>query len=174
MTQTIRYAVDADGIAQLVIDVPDRPMNVMTPEFLGELGECVARIAGDAGVRGAVISSAKTSFMAGADIKDMVGMIDRGVTAQQATDFSTMLTTHYRRLETVASPSRPRSTVSLRQGRLALVCHYQCSPTIPRQRSVSPVRSGCSRCRRHAAFAALGRRGGAQAATEAASRCREP
>jgi len=38
MNQTIRYAVDTDGIAQLVIDVPNRPMNVMTPEFLSELG----------------------------------------------------------------------------------------------------------------------------------------
>ena len=127
MNQTIRYAVDADGIAQLVIDVPNRPMNVMTPEFLSELGECVARIASDAGVRGAVLSSAKSSFMAGADIKDMVGMVDRGVTAREATEFSTMLTTHYRRLETCGKPvAAAINGVALGGGyELALACHYR-------------------------------------------------
>jgi 3-hydroxyacyl-CoA dehydrogenase/enoyl-CoA hydratase/3-hydroxybutyryl-CoA epimerase len=125
MTQTIRYAVDADGIAQLVIDVPGRPMNVMTPEFLNELGECVARIASDASVRGAVISSARSSFMAGADIKDMVGMFDRGITAQQATEFSNQLTTQYRRLETCGKPVVAAiNGVALGGGyELALACH---------------------------------------------------
>jgi 3-hydroxyacyl-CoA dehydrogenase/enoyl-CoA hydratase/3-hydroxybutyryl-CoA epimerase len=127
MNQTIHYAVDADGIADLVIDVPGRPMNVMTPAFLDELGECVARIASDASVRGAVISSAKPSFMAGADIKDMVGMFDRGITPEQATEFSTHLTTHYRRLETCGKPvAAAINGVALGGGyELALACHYR-------------------------------------------------
>jgi 3-hydroxyacyl-CoA dehydrogenase/enoyl-CoA hydratase/3-hydroxybutyryl-CoA epimerase len=127
MNQTIRYAVDAEGIAQLVIDVPGRPMNVMTPEFLDELAACVARLAGDASVRGAVISSAKSSFMAGADIKDMVGLFDRGITTEQATGFSTHLTTHYRRLETCGKPLVAAiNGVALGGGyELALACHYR-------------------------------------------------
>ncbi len=73
MTQNIRYSVDGDGIALLQIDVADRPMNVLTPGFRSELAECLGRISGDPAVRGAVIASAKSSFMAGADINDIVG-----------------------------------------------------------------------------------------------------
>jgi 3-hydroxyacyl-CoA dehydrogenase/enoyl-CoA hydratase/3-hydroxybutyryl-CoA epimerase len=127
MNQAIRYAVDADGIVQLVIDVPGRPMNVLTPGFLGELGECIKRIATDANVRGAVISSAKSSFMAGADIKDMVGLFDRGITIGEATEFSTHLTTLYRRLETCGKPvAAAINGVSLGGGyELALACQYR-------------------------------------------------
>ena len=37
MTQNIRQSIDGDGIAVLLIDVVDRPMNVVTPYFLREL-----------------------------------------------------------------------------------------------------------------------------------------
>jgi hypothetical protein len=38
MTETIKYSVDQDGVALLVIDVPGRPMNVLTPEFMRRAG----------------------------------------------------------------------------------------------------------------------------------------
>jgi len=88
MTQNIRYSVDGDGIALLLIDVAGRPMNVLTPGFQSDLAECIQRVATDAAVRGVVIGSAKSSFMAGADIKDMVGAYDRGITAAEAAKFS--------------------------------------------------------------------------------------
>jgi enoyl-CoA hydratase/carnithine racemase len=170
MTQAIRYAVDADGIAQLVIDVPDRPMNVMTPEFLGELGECITRIAGDAAVRGAVISSAKASFMAGRRHQGHGRMIDRGVTAQQATDFSTMLTTHYPTARDLCKPvaaADQRRRASAAGYELALACHYRVLADDPKGSGRSPRSQDRAAAggRRHAAFAAADRRrGGAQAA----------
>ena len=78
MTQNIRYSVDGDGIAILLIDVAGRPMNVLTPGFRKDLAECVDKVAADPAIKGAVIGSAKSSFMAGADIKDMVGAFERG------------------------------------------------------------------------------------------------
>jgi 3-hydroxyacyl-CoA dehydrogenase/enoyl-CoA hydratase/3-hydroxybutyryl-CoA epimerase len=127
MTQDIRYSVDGDGIALLLIDVAGRPMNVLTPEFRSDLAECIERISGDAAVRGAVVASAKSSFMAGADIKDMVGAFARGLTAAQAAGFSLELSRLFRRLETCGKPvAAAINGVALGGGlEVALACHYR-------------------------------------------------
>ena len=104
MTQNIRYSVDADGIAMLAIDVAGRPMNVLTPEFRADLAECIDKVVADSAVRGAVVCSAKSSFMAGADIKDMVGAFERGITAKEASGFSWELHKLFRRMETCGKP----------------------------------------------------------------------
>ena len=104
MTETLKYSVDQDGVALLVIDVPGRPMNVLTPGFQADLSECIDKVAGDPAIKGAVISSAKSSFMAGADIKDMVGAFDRGVTPLEASQFSHSLQKLFRHMETCGKP----------------------------------------------------------------------
>jgi len=110
MTQNIHFSVDADGIAHLRIDVAGRPMNVLTPGFQADLSECIDKVATDPAIKGAVISSAKSSFMAGADIKDMVGAFDRGVTPLEASQFSYSLQKLFRRMETCGKPLAPPST----------------------------------------------------------------
>jgi len=127
MTQNIRYSVDGDGIALLLIDVAGRPMNVLTPGFQSDLAECIQRVATDATVRGVVIGSAKSSFMAGADIKDMVGAYDRGITAAEASKFSYELSSLLRRLETCGKPvAAAINGVALGGGfEVALGCHYR-------------------------------------------------
>ena len=68
-SQTLRMDVDADGIAVITLDAPGRPMNVVSPEFIDDLVAAIERIAADAAIRGAIITSAKPAFMAGADLK---------------------------------------------------------------------------------------------------------
>ena len=70
MNSTIQFAVGDDGIAILTIDCPGRRVNLITPEMTVDLVAAVERIATDAAVRGAIITSAKADFMAGADLKD--------------------------------------------------------------------------------------------------------
>ena len=104
MTDTIRFEVDADGIALLTIDLPGKSMNVLTPELMNDLDTLVDRVASDEKIKGAVITSGKKAFIAGADIKDMVTAYDRGVTAAEATNFSRQLNRRLRKMETCGKP----------------------------------------------------------------------
>ncbi len=59
---------DADGVALVTWDMPGRSMNVINAEVVGELGQIVDRIASDAAIKGAVFTSGKDGFAAGADL----------------------------------------------------------------------------------------------------------
>src|ERR1700675_3955165 len=68
-----KFDVDADGIALVTWDMPDRSMNVITMDVIEELGAVVEKIAADAAIKGAVITSGKSTFSGGADLT----MLDR-------------------------------------------------------------------------------------------------
>ncbi|MEP9396806.1 3-hydroxyacyl-CoA dehydrogenase NAD-binding domain-containing protein [Mesorhizobium sp. KR2-14] len=71
---------DADGIALVTWDMPDRSMNVFTEEVMDELGAIIDQVAGDAAIRGAVITSGKDSFSGGADLtmlQKMLGLFQK-------------------------------------------------------------------------------------------------
>ncbi len=134
MSNTIHFVVDADGIATLTIDIPGKPVNVITPEFQQDLAAAVERIATDATVKAAIITSAKRDFMAGADLKDLVTAHDRGVTAAEAAGYSGAINKLYRRLETCGKPvAAAMNGLALGGGlELALACHYRVLADAPK------------------------------------------
>src|SRR5271168_3305240 len=63
-----RLETDADGVALVTWDMPGRSMNVINNEVVGELGRIVDKIATDEAIKGAVFTSGKDGFAAGADL----------------------------------------------------------------------------------------------------------
>jgi 3-hydroxyacyl-CoA dehydrogenase / enoyl-CoA hydratase / 3-hydroxybutyryl-CoA epimerase len=134
MSETIKYSVDRDGVALLVIDVPNRPMNVLTPEFMGELDAAIGEAAADEGVKGVVIASGKSSFIAGADLKDLVSVFARGQTAAEIYAFARSFSALFRKLETCGKPLVAAINGTALGGglELCLACHHRVALDTPK------------------------------------------
>ncbi len=60
--------VDADGVAIITWDVPEKSMNILRVEALALIEEMIDQVLSDDNIKGAVITSAKDSFAAGMDL----------------------------------------------------------------------------------------------------------
>ena len=100
MTDTIRFDVDADGIALLTIDLPDASMNVINAQFLDDLETVIDKVLADDAIKGAVLTSGKPAFMAGADLS-MLGNQSQGEqTLEEQFEASFRINKILRRMET--------------------------------------------------------------------------
>ncbi len=69
--------VDADGIALVTWDMPDKSMNVFTQAVMDEIDAIIDAVVADDKIKGAVITSGKKdSFSGGADLTMVSGMFD--------------------------------------------------------------------------------------------------
>lgn len=75
MTTTLNFSVDDKGVAVIEIDLPDASMNVLNEALLGEFSEAVDRVITDDAIVGAVITSGKKDFLAGADLRMLQSLI---------------------------------------------------------------------------------------------------
>ena len=100
MGETLKFDVDGDGIAVLTIDLPNASMNVINETFSAEFAEAVDRIIKDDAIKGAVITSGKKDFMAGADLRMMQKTTSSGLSAEEIFKDVRGLNLLLRRLET--------------------------------------------------------------------------
>jgi 3-hydroxyacyl-CoA dehydrogenase/enoyl-CoA hydratase/3-hydroxybutyryl-CoA epimerase len=100
---TIRYEVDADGIATITFDAPDAPVNTMTIEWQRELAEVAAAVVRDKDkIKGVLLASAKSTFFAGAALKHVLTLKDED--AKPGFAEIEALKKTYRTLETCGRP----------------------------------------------------------------------
>lgn len=123
----IQYSLDADGIATLVLDLPGKSMNVMCDALNNELAAHIEKFAIDDAVKGVIITSGKSAFVAGADITELVTAYDRGLSAAEGYEWSIGLSRIYRRLETCGKPVAVAINGLVLGGglELCLACHYR-------------------------------------------------
>ena len=132
-----RLENDADGIALAIWDMPDRSMNVFTPEVIAELATIVEHVAANEAIRGCVITSGKDNFSGGADLTMLQGLralfeeekAKSGEEAAMRRFFteSRKLSLLFRRLETCGKPFAAAIHGLCLGGafELALACHYR-------------------------------------------------
>jgi 3-hydroxyacyl-CoA dehydrogenase/enoyl-CoA hydratase/3-hydroxybutyryl-CoA epimerase len=133
--RTLHVEVDADGIALITLDDASRPMNVVSPEFIDDMIAAIERIAADPAVRGAVITSAKPAFMAGADLKYIATLTGGAISVGEAFAFSQRPSLEmHRRLETCGKPFVAAiNGLALGGGyELCLACHHRVMAEAPK------------------------------------------
>ena len=96
-----KYEKDNDGIVTVTMDMPG-PVNSMTAEYRAAMHDTVETLEAEEGLTGVIITSAKQTFFAGGDLKEILA-IEQGNEA----DLMAMVTDmkdHFRRLEQLPVP----------------------------------------------------------------------
>ncbi|MFZ4550375.1 MAG: 3-hydroxyacyl-CoA dehydrogenase NAD-binding domain-containing protein [Aquabacterium sp.] len=129
-TQAFTLDIDADGIGLVTIDMPDRAMNVLNPTLTAPFAELVTRLETDAALKGLVITSAKSTFIVGADI-DQLTQITR---ADEAYKLCESLKGMLRRMEKCGKPVVAAINGTALGGglELALACHARIALDSPK------------------------------------------
>ena len=143
----IRTTLEPDGVLVASIDMPGKTMNVFSAALMDALDALMDRVDGDDVVRSCVITSAKSSFLAGADLTMVQGLCDAGTRAShdQMFELCGRLGRQFVRLEASAKPwVAAVNGIAMGGGlELALACRARIVTDDPRlQLGVPEVRWG--------------------------------
>jgi 3-hydroxyacyl-CoA dehydrogenase/enoyl-CoA hydratase/3-hydroxybutyryl-CoA epimerase len=123
---TIRWDKDDDGVVTLTLDDPSQRANTMTPAYQASMSATVDRLHAEKdSITGVVLTSAKSTFFAGGDLR-LLARVDDTNTAE-FTAASTAIQRDLRRLETLGRPVVAALNGTALGGGLeiALACHHR-------------------------------------------------
>ncbi|MFD8077369.1 3-hydroxyacyl-CoA dehydrogenase NAD-binding domain-containing protein [Streptomyces sp. NPDC059718] len=123
---TIRWEQDGTGVVTLVLDDPNQSANTMNQAFRESLRAVADRLEAERdSVRGVIVTSAKKTFFAGGDLKDMIkaGPED----APQIFEAGLAIKRDLRRIETLGKPVVAAVNGAALGGgyEIALACHHR-------------------------------------------------
>ena len=139
-----RFEVDADGVAIITWDTPNKPMNLVSYDMVSEIETMVEKVASDPAIKGAVITTAKELFSGGADLTMLQGSSAEFARVAKAEGEEAAMRGFtesirrgnfiYRRLETCGKPfAAAIHGLALGGGfELALACQYRVASDDPK------------------------------------------
>jgi 3-hydroxyacyl-CoA dehydrogenase / enoyl-CoA hydratase / 3-hydroxybutyryl-CoA epimerase len=92
-----------DSIATVVLDDQDSSVNTVSPEWVNEMTRAFEALKANESVTGIIITSAKSGFMAGADLNFILDHVHH-MTVEDAFKFSERATRMHRLIETCGKP----------------------------------------------------------------------
>ncbi|MDX3093181.1 3-hydroxyacyl-CoA dehydrogenase NAD-binding domain-containing protein [Streptomyces sp. ME19-03-3] len=123
---TIRWEQDGTGVVTLVLDDPDQSANTMNQAFRKSLRAVADRLEAERDwVRGVIVTSAKKTFFAGGDLKDMIKAVPED--APRVFEASMSMKRDLRRIETLGKPVVAAINGAALGGgyEIALACHHR-------------------------------------------------
>ncbi|MFJ9407829.1 3-hydroxyacyl-CoA dehydrogenase NAD-binding domain-containing protein [Streptomyces sp. NPDC101393] len=129
---TIRWEQDETGVVTLVLDDPDQSANTMNNAFKASLTAVADRLEAEKdSVRGIIFTSAKKTFFAGGDLRDLIAITP--AQAQQAFDAGNGIKRDLRRIETLGKPVVAAINGAALGGgyEIALACHHRVALDTP-------------------------------------------
>ncbi|HNF48329.1 MAG TPA: 3-hydroxyacyl-CoA dehydrogenase NAD-binding domain-containing protein [Chitinophagales bacterium] len=125
------YTKDQDNIVTITMDMQGRSANVINEEFGKLFNETLAKLEAEKNdIAGVILTSAKSTFFAGADIDNLYKQTD----AKLIFDMCEQLKAQFRRLETFGKPVVAALNGAALGGglELALACHYRIALNNPK------------------------------------------
>ncbi|MFJ3304225.1 3-hydroxyacyl-CoA dehydrogenase NAD-binding domain-containing protein [Streptomyces sp. NPDC086549] len=129
---TIRWEQDDTGVVTLVLDDPNQSANTMNAAFRDSLAAVTDRLEAEKdSIRGIVLTSAKKTFFAGGDLRDLIRVTPE--TAQELLDGGLAIKRNLRRIETLGKPVVAAINGAALGGgyELALACHHRVALDTP-------------------------------------------
>ena len=125
----IELGID-DGIATIIWNVADRPMNVLNDASIAAFESAMRKVIADQALKGVIISSSRPEFVVGADLDTLRGVSDPA----QAMKIAGRLSSLFREIETAGKPFVAAINGSALGGgyEICLACHYRLAADNPK------------------------------------------
>ena len=128
----LNYTVDAEGIATVEFDYPEKSQNILNAKSMGAYADAMQKALADPVVKGVVVASAKKDFIAGGDLAELGAATD-------AAAFHAGISAWHKLMRAIELGGKPVAAAlngtTLGGGmEVALGCHYRVAADNPKAR----------------------------------------